>query len=55
MKEYTVYMPWIAVELRKRGFKIIKTVINEKKPQFDAYVFDNTDELQQAMSEITRK
>ena len=37
-----IYSKAIALDLRKRGFKIIRTEPNEKYPQFDVYVFDNT-------------
>ncbi len=32
MKEYTIYTRWVAYELRKRGFQIIRTDINPNKP-----------------------
>lgn len=55
MKTFTVYMPYFAAELRKKGFKIIKVVPNEKKPQFDAYIFEDTPELQRAFSALQKK
>ena len=42
MKTFVVYMPRIAVELRKKGFKILKVIPNEKKPQYDAYIFEDS-------------
>ena len=53
MKTKTIYSRRVAFELRKKGFKIIKTGINEDKPQFDTYIFEDTDELNAALSEIT--
>lgn len=44
----------MAYELRKRGFKIIKVIPDAKKPQFDNYVFEDTELLREAMNEITR-
>lgn len=46
---YIIYMPRIAAALRDMGFSIIKIAANPKKPQFDAYWFKNTPELQAAI------
>jgi hypothetical protein len=32
MKEKIVYMPWIACELRRRGFPIVRVEVNPHKP-----------------------
>lgn len=53
-KTFTVYMPRIAVELRKKGFKIIEVVPNERKPQYDAYVFEDTPAFQAAFTTIMK-
>lgn len=53
-KEYTIYARWLAYELRKQGFRIIRTEPNEQKPQFDTYVFEDNDDLQIAISYLTR-
>lgn len=50
----TIFMPWIAVELRSRGFKIINVRPNPNKPQYDCYDFLETPELLAALTEITR-
>ena len=50
MNEYIVYMPYIATELRKEGFNIIRTEVNPHKPQFDCYVFENTPEFIKAVT-----
>lgn len=55
MKTFIVYMPYLAAALRKKGFKIIEVIPNEKKPQYDAYVFENTPELQEAFSSLAKK
>jgi len=52
-KEYNVYTRWLAFELRKKGFVILRTKINEYHPQFDVYVFEDTAELHQAIVAIT--
>lgn len=49
-KEYIIYAKWMAYELRKKGFKILRTEPNPVKPEFDCWVFENSDELQ---AEIT--
>lgn len=55
MPTKTVFMPWVAVELRKQGFKIVKVKPNPKKPQFDCYDFEDTEEFRIAFSEITNR
>lgn len=55
METKIIYTRRMAYELRKKGFKIIKVIPDENKPQFDNYVFINTPELQEAMSEYTKK
>ena len=47
-----IYSKRVALELRNKGFKIIKTVPNKYKPQFDAYIFESTQELQEALDVI---
>ena len=49
---YTVYTRWVAFELRKMGFKIIHVEPNPNKPEFDCYIFKDSEELQIAMREI---
>lgn len=44
-KEYTIYTKWVAYELRKQGFRIIRTEINPNKPQFDCWVFEDCEDL----------
>ena len=43
----------LAYELRLRGFAIIGTEPNSYKPQFDTYLFKDSVELREAMTEIT--
>lgn len=52
MATYIIYTKRLAFELRKRGFKIIATGINENHPQFDTYIFEDTAELRAAITEI---
>lgn len=53
-REMVIYSQQIAIELRKRGFKIVKTEINHRYPQYDIYIFDNTKEFREAFNEIVR-
>lgn len=53
MKERKVFSRKMALYLRQRGFKIIYTEPNTYKPQFDVYIFEDTKELQDAMTEYT--
>lgn len=46
---YIIYMPRVAAALRTMGFKIVKVVPNEKKPQYDAYVFKDDNSLRKAI------
>ena len=47
--EFTVYSKRLALELRLKGFKILRTGINPNYPQFDTYIFENSHELQMAI------
>ena len=53
-KEYTIYTRWLAVKLREQGFRIIRTEINQRHPQYDTYVFEDSEDLQIAISYLTR-
>lgn len=44
----------LALELRKRGFEIIETEPNFYKPEFDVYMFANSDKLQMALTDLTQ-
>lgn len=48
-----IYTKSVALELRKRGFKIIRTEPNENKPEFDVYVFEETENFKKALTDIT--
>lgn len=52
---YTIYTKDLAYRLRERGFQIVKTGINKNYPQFDTYIFKNSQALQNAIHEITSK
>lgn len=55
MKIFTVYMPRIAAQLRREGFKILYLGVNDKKPQYDTYIFEDTIELRKAFEKIVNQ
>ena len=48
-----IYTKSLALELRKRGFKIIRTEPNENYPQFDVYIFESNENFRKVLTEIT--
>ena len=50
---FRVYTRWIAVELRRQGFKILETDINEYNPEFKVWIFEKTPEFVEAFSKIS--
>ena len=48
-----IYTKSVALELRKRGFKIIGTEPNINKPEFDVYIFEDTQRFKEALTDIT--
>ena len=54
-KEYKIYTKKLAYELRVKGFKFIRTEVNENHPQFLVYVFENSNELQEALTQYTKR
>ena len=48
-----IYTKSVALELRRRGFRIIRTEPNENHPEFDVYVFESNQGLKDALTEIT--
>ena len=54
-KEYIVYTKWLALALRKQGFKLLGTGINERFPQYDTYIFEESEELHNAIYDLTTR
>lgn len=52
MGEKVIYMPRIACRLREMGFPILRTEVNYKKPQYDVYVFEESESLERALGII---
>lgn len=49
---YTIFMPKYARMLQKLGFEILRIVPNKKNPKLNVYQFEDTPQLQRAISEI---
>lgn len=49
METKKIYTRKLAYELRKMGFKILRTEPNPYKPEFNLYIFEDTPEFQEAM------
>ena len=54
-KFYIIYTKNLAYKLRERGFKIVNTGINKNHPQFNTYIFENSQEFQNTLHELTTK
>lgn len=54
-KTYRIYSRRIALELRRKGFKIIGTDINENFPQYDVYLFEDTEQLREELTKLSKK
>lgn len=52
---YRIYTRWLAYALRKQGFKIIDTDINEYHPEYTVWIFENNDQLQAAITELNKQ
>ena len=55
MTIFKVFNPYIANALTKKGFKIIGTEPNFKKPQYDVYLFEDKAELRVVLAELSHK
>ena len=53
MSEKIIYTKKVAYKLRQQGFPIVRVEVNPNKPQFDCYVFENTEAFQQALTAIS--
>ena len=55
MQTKVIYSKWLAAELRKLGFNLLYTDVNNNFPQFNTYVFEDSPQLQTAITSLTRK
>lgn len=51
MKYFDCYSANLAGYLRKNGFKIVKTRVNMKYPQFDVFIFEDSQELRELVNQ----
>lgn len=54
MKEKVIFSRKMAYELRKAGFNIIRVEPNRRKPEFDVYIFEDTQDLCDAMNKLSK-
>lgn len=54
MKEFIVYTRRIAFELKKQGFKIIRTEVNPTHPQFECWIFEATPNFKTAFERLAK-
>ena len=54
-KEKIIYTTWVAYELRKQGFKILRTEPSPSHPELDCWIFMDTKEFRQALRVISQK
>lgn len=50
-----VFSRRVALELRKRGYKIIGTEVNFRQPELDVYCFEKTDDLLRTLYSLPGK
>lgn len=55
MKTYKIFSKRKAHMLCNRGFKVVGTVINNLKPWLYVYLFEESEELKQAIKEISEE
>ena len=55
MNEQIVYTRWLANELVRAGFPVVRIEQNPKKPEFDCWVFAETPEFKLAFANIAPK
>ena len=52
--EKIIFTRRVAYELRKQGFEILRVEINPNKPEFDCYVFAESEEFSKALAAISK-
>lgn len=50
MNERIIYSKRLALVLRKQGFELLRTGINENFPQYNTYIFKDDEKLQDAIN-----
>lgn len=54
MKTKEIYSLQMALYLRKLGFEIVDVGINPKRPEYDTWIFKDSEELGNAMAGFKR-
>lgn len=49
--EKKIFSRKLAVYLREKGCRIIRTEVNIYKPNFDVYIFEDDEKLQEALAD----
>lgn len=49
-----IYSKQMAIYLRKHGFEIVGTDVNENKPEFDVWLFEDSPEMGPVMATFKR-
>lgn len=55
MKEKIVFAKWLAVDLMKQGFKVIRVEPRKNKPGFYCWIFEETPEFLVAFGNSANK
>ena len=53
MNEKIIYTRWVAIELRKLGYKILRTEPHPHRPELDSWVFEVTPGFIEDFTRIT--
>lgn len=53
--EKIIFTRWVAYELRKQGFKILRVEPSPSHPELDCWIFQDTIEFQEALRKISQK
>ena len=49
-----IFTKKLAYELRARGCKLLATEVNIYKPQYDVYIFEETEYFKKCLTELTQ-
>lgn len=55
MKEKMIFSQKLVNFLAKKGFRVIRTQPNKKMPWYDVYIFEDSEELSNAIEEYNNR
>jgi hypothetical protein len=55
MKEKIIYTRWLAIELIKQGFPVVRVERNPSKPEFNTWVFAESEEFLKVFANIANR